>query len=101
MFDPGSILSCRGAPELVFARTCYDHLAGELAVALLNRLLERDLIQEHGRDYQLNMGGEQFFAYLGIDVKETARKRRRFAYPCLDWSQLVPHLGRAIGGLGS
>jgi len=85
------------APELVFARTCYDHLAGELGVAILNQLRGRKLIREHGRDYRLSMNGEKFFADLYIDYNGASRKRRRFAYPCLDWSQRVPHLGGALG----
>ena len=93
---PGG-LAQQSAPELVFARTCYDHLAGELAVALLNRLRQRKHIRESGRDYRLSTTGEKFFADLTIDCAESAGKRRRFAYPCLDWSQRVPHLGGALG----
>lgn len=85
------------SPEIVFARTCYDHLAGELGVALLNRLSERSLIRESGRDYRLSASGEKFFIDLGIGGSELSGKRRRFAYPCLDWSQRVPHLGGALG----
>ena len=93
---PGG-LAQQSAPELVFARTCYDHLAGELAVTLLNRLRQRKHIRESGRDYRLSTTGEKFFADLAIDCAESAGKRRRFAYPCLDWSQRVPHLGGALG----
>jgi DNA-binding transcriptional ArsR family regulator len=87
----------QSAPELVFARTCYDHLAGELAVAILDRLRERNIVRENGRDYRLSMTGEKFFGDLGIDGNGAKGKRRRFAYPCLDWSQRVPHLGGALG----
>lgn len=87
----------QSAPELVFARSCYDHLAGELGVEVLNRLRERKFIREHGRDYRLSTRGERFFSELGIDWNGAAGKRRRFAYPCLDWSQRVPHLGGALG----
>lgn len=87
----------QSAPELVFARTCYDHLAGELAVVLLNKLFERQLIREHESNYRLSSSGEKFVADLGIDVRGLSRIRRRFAYPCLDWSQRVPHLGGALG----
>lgn len=93
---PGG-LAQRSAPELVFARTCYDHLAGELAVALLNRLRQRKHIYESGRDYRLSTTGQKFFADLAIDYAASTRKRRRFAYACLDWSQRVPHLGGALG----
>jgi DNA-binding transcriptional ArsR family regulator len=93
----GSGIAKQSAPELVFARTCYDHLAGELAVAVLNRLRKGRLIGEHGHEYGLSPGGEKFFSDLGLDWNGAAGKRRRFAYPCLDWSQRVPHLGGALG----
>jgi hypothetical protein len=63
----GNGIAQQSATELVFARTCYDHLAGELAVAVLNRLRERKHIRERGHDYGLSMGGERFFRDLGID----------------------------------
>lgn len=87
----------KSAPDLVFARTCYDHLAGELGVAVLNRLREREFIHEHGRDYQLSQSGKEFLSSLNINWDDTSRRRRRFAYPCLDWSQRVPHLGGSLG----
>jgi len=85
------------APELVFARACYDHLAGELGVEVLNRLRAKNYIREHGKDYQLSKNGEEFFRELSFDQLGT--KRRRLAYPCLDWSQRVPHLGGALGAV--
>jgi DNA-binding transcriptional ArsR family regulator len=85
------------APELVFSRTCYDHLAGELGVAILNRLREKNYLREQERDYRLTTSGARFLDALAIDRDGTTAKRRRFAYPCLDWSQRVPHLGGALG----
>jgi DNA-binding transcriptional ArsR family regulator len=85
------------APELVFARTCYDHLAGELGVAILNRLRDMRYIRENGTDYSLSTKGERFFHHLLLANSSIETKRRRFAYPCLDWSQRVPHLGGALG----
>src|SRR5438067_2443954 len=83
----------QSAPELVFARTCYDHLAGELGVEILSRLREKNYLREHVRDYRLTTSGEKFLGALAIDRDGATAKRRRFAYPCLDWSQRVPHLG--------
>jgi DNA-binding transcriptional ArsR family regulator len=85
------------APELVFARTCYDHLAGELGVAILNRLRHMDYLRARGQDYHLTVAGTSFLRNLGIDVRDAQAGRRRFAYPCLDWSHRVPHLGGALG----
>jgi len=87
----------RTRPELVFARTCYDHLAGELAVGILRRLLDREYLKESDLGFRLTGGGIAFFGGLGLDAATYAKQRRRFAYPCLDWSQRVPHLGGALG----
>jgi DNA-binding transcriptional ArsR family regulator len=85
------------APELVFARTCYDHLAGELGVAIRNRLEEMGCLREQAGDYRISSSGETFLRGLGIDLDSARAKRRRFAYACLDWSHRVPHLGGALG----
>ncbi|HEY6333465.1 MAG TPA: helix-turn-helix domain-containing protein [Blastocatellia bacterium] len=84
-------------PELAFARTCYDHLAGELSVGILNRLLERKFLRATEAEFRLTQQGSRFFTELGIDVDATTKRRRKFAYPCLDWSHRVPHLGGALG----
>ena len=87
------------APELVFARTCYDHLAGELGVAILSRLQHGKYIREDGKDYLLTSGDKKFFDDLMNDDCRIEVRRRRLAYPCLDWSQRVPHLGGALGAV--
>jgi Helix-turn-helix domain len=94
---PGSGgLAQRVAPELVFARTCYDHLAGELSVAILRSLNARNYLRAHGKDFHLTPAGDEFLSTLGVDVPATRSSRRRFAYACLDWSHRVPHLGGAL-----
>lgn len=94
---PARGIARQSAPELVFARTCYDHLAGELGVAVLNRLRQMRCFQENAKDYALTPAGEKFLRGLGVDVACARAKRRRFAYPCLDWSHRLPHLGGALG----
>jgi DNA-binding transcriptional ArsR family regulator len=76
------------------ARTCYDHLAGTLGVELHDRLQALQWIS-HG--YDLTVTGVRALAGLGVDVAEMKAARRRFAYPCLDWSERRPHLGGALG----
>ena len=85
------------APDLVFARTCYDHLAGELGVAILRRLEAMEYLRQQSRDYRMTAGGEKFLRALGLDLDGAQVRRRRFAYACLDWSHRVPHLGGALG----
>jgi DNA-binding transcriptional ArsR family regulator len=94
---PAPIVQGTAPPELTFARTCYDHLAGELAVGILNRLLDRKFLRSSENEFRMTRQGSAFFVDLGIDINSVTRRRRRFAYPCLDWSHRVPHLGGALG----
>jgi DNA-binding transcriptional ArsR family regulator len=88
----------RTPDRLQFARTCYDHMAGTLAVLLHDRMIEAGwLLDIEGQVYQLSDSGEALFESLGIEVKDLAAVRRRFACPCLDWSMRRPHLGGALG----
>ncbi len=90
----------RTPDRLQFARTCYDHMAGTLAVLLHDRMLEAGwlVMSEQGdRQYALSEAGERFFEGLGIDVKSLSSLRRRFACSCLDWSMRRPHLGGSLG----
>jgi DNA-binding transcriptional ArsR family regulator len=87
----------RISPALREARTCYDHLAGRLAVALADALTGRGhvLLAEDGDE--VTEAGLAFFAGLGIDLGIAAKRRRLFCKPCLDWSERRPHLAGAVG----
>lgn len=86
---------------LLAARTCYDHIAGTLGVLLHDRLKASGwLTADSDRDedgYELTPKGVKELEALGIDVAETRRLRRRFAFACLDWSERRCHLGGAVG----
>lgn len=83
------------------ARTCYDHLAGTLGVALHDRLVALGWLtsdrSEREDAYTLNAKGTNGLESLGIDVETIRGSRRRFAFACLDWSERRPHVGGAIG----
>ncbi|NWB96803.1 helix-turn-helix transcriptional regulator [Pseudomonas gingeri] len=79
------------------ARTCYDHIAGEIAVKLHDALLQASWIEEQGKDYVLTEKGSAALSRLGIDIDTLSRQRRRLAYPCMDWSERSPHIGGALG----
>src|SRR5262245_36088450 len=81
------------------ARTCYDHIAGTLGVALHERVLALRWIRKTDSDaaYDLTSSGEEAFTKLGVDLTTLRTRRRRFAYACLDWSERRPHLGGALG----
>ncbi|MFJ2537587.1 ArsR/SmtB family transcription factor [Pseudomonas sp. NPDC087614] len=84
--------------RLQFARTCYDHMAGTLAVLLHDRLIDAGwLVETDEQTYRLSDSGAALFAGLGIEVQDLNALRRKFACPCLDWSMRRPHLGGALG----
>jgi hypothetical protein len=82
------------------ARTCYDHIAGTLGVALHDRFKTLGWLSGGSgakKTYDLTPAGAKALEALGIDVATTRKLRRRFAYACLDWSERRPHLGGALG----
>jgi len=83
------------------ARVCYDHMAGHLGVLLHDRFRQLGWLTHlstAGDDsYDLTAAGVAVLETLGIDIEETRRLRRRFAYACLDWSERRPHVGGALG----
>jgi DNA-binding transcriptional ArsR family regulator len=86
-------------PErLRHARTCYDHLAGTLAVSLHDRFKAMGWLKPAiDNGYDLSAAGVSLLAASGIDVQATRDLRRRFAFGCLDWSERRPHIGGALG----
>ncbi len=80
------------------ARTCYDHLAGLLAVELAIRLENSNVIRVSGeREYELGSAGRRWFAEIGVDVAAVQCGKRAFARRCVDWTERRPHLAGALG----
>jgi DNA-binding transcriptional ArsR family regulator len=84
------------------ARTCYDHLAGRLGVALADAMAERGYADLAGDGGVVTDAGLAFLGQIGVDIEAlTARSSRRGARimcrPCLDWSERRPHLAGAVG----
>jgi DNA-binding transcriptional ArsR family regulator len=78
------------------ARTCYDHLAGALGVAVCDALLAAGAISPDGeRAYALGPTAADTLAAIG--VTPPVRARRAYAIRCLDWSERRPHLAGALG----
>ncbi len=84
-------------PELRRARSCYDHLAGDLAVRMYDRFIARRLLTRRGDAVQVTAEGQKFFARSGFDLAELARGRRPLCRPCLDWSERRTHLSGMLG----
>lgn len=81
------------------ARTCYDHIAGRLGVAIADALTAGghiDLTHDSGL---VSDSGVQLMQHLGIDLSRLthSRSKRVLCRPCLDWSERRPHLAGALG----
>ena len=88
--------SARIDDQMRRARTCYDHLAGELGVAVTDALRERGYLVLDQDAGELTAAGLAFLGSLGLDLRSPVRRRRALCRPCLDWSERLPHLaGRA------
>ena len=102
-----ALLVVAGVPAMPFtpttpdrlrhARTCYDHMAGTVAVTLHDQLHAQGWLLDDGGEYRLSEAGAAGIAALGIDVPQLQLQRRRFACACLDWSERRAHLGGALG----
>jgi len=84
-------------PALRKARICYDHLAGDYGVRMLDSLIARGAIDAFGDGLALTETGESELTCLGIDVQALKSSRRPLCRSCLDWSERRAHLA---GGLG-
>ncbi|KUQ16474.1 transcriptional regulator, partial [Klebsiella aerogenes] len=86
-------LTTRTPGTLRMARTCYDHLAGEVAVAIYDFLQQQAWLTANGA--ALTAAGKANFARLGIACDNGSRRKACCA--CLDWSERRFHLGGAAG----
>lgn len=77
--------------RLRHARCCYGHLAGQLGVRLMDALQRGDGLAATPGGYTLTAAGRAWLQALGLDPSPP-RAGRRFAYPCLDWSERRDHL---------
>lgn len=88
----------RIAEELSEARTCYDHLAGRLGVALAETLQRGGAVVFAENSGTLTAAGTAFLERIGIAL-DGARDRRPVCRPCLDWSERRPHVAGRLGAL--
>ena len=85
------------APALRTARVCYDHLAGEIGVALFDALKAQRHIATKGDAVSLTPKGEAFLQGFGVDARALAQGKRPLCRACLDWSVRRHHLAGAVG----
>jgi DNA-binding transcriptional ArsR family regulator len=84
-------------PALRKARSCFDHLAGELGVLVYEGLLARRILRIDRSGLAVSRAGRQWFASFGVDMSSCEEQRRVLCRPCLDWGERRHHLSGALG----
>jgi len=84
-------------PAMRRARTCYDHIAGELGVAIADRLVALDAVKLATDSAIVTDTGYRIFRKADIALESSGRSRRPGCRPCLDWSERRPHLAGVLG----
>lgn len=87
----------RGATDdMLIARSCYDHIAGRLGVALAESLCQRGYVTVSGESFTITESGLSFFRDLGVDTEALASKKRPMIRSCLDWTERRHHAAGSL-----
>jgi DNA-binding transcriptional ArsR family regulator len=93
-----SVLPSKAVPiQFLNARTCYDHLAGEMAVRVCEAMVKARWLAQDGSDFRVTRLGQKELAALNVDLGAARRSRRVLARACVDLTQRRPHVGGALG----
>jgi DNA-binding transcriptional ArsR family regulator len=85
-------------PALRRARICYDHLAGDLGVQMLDSMKKQRLVRQSKQAIELTVEGKRFLAdSLQISAETLTHPRRPLCKACLDWSERRHHLAGTLG----
>ncbi|TDK37413.1 ArsR family transcriptional regulator [Rhizobium deserti] len=84
-------------PALRKARVCYDHLAGDYGVRMLDSLIRAGSIRIDGEALAVTAEGETRFADFGLDIVALQSSKRPLCKSCLDWSERRTHLAGTLG----
>jgi hypothetical protein len=87
----------RATPALRRTRTCYDHIAGELGVAIADALVARGAVELSDEAAMITAAGRALFSAAAFPLNGGSGKRRLYCRPCLDWSERRPHLAGVLG----
>lgn len=97
--EPSGPRAWRGGEALRTARTCYDHLAGRLGVAIADSLQGEGRLVLTADGGEVTQSGQEFLRDLGADLAGGGRPGRVFCRPCLDWSERRPHIAGRLGAV--
>jgi len=81
---------------LRFARTCYDHLAGQLGVSIADAMTMRRYVVLDDDGGALTSKGARFLAEFGVEL-DAGKRKRIFCRACLDWSERRYHIAGLVG----
>ncbi|WJH39222.1 helix-turn-helix domain-containing protein [Aliirhizobium terrae] len=84
-------------PALRKARICYDHLAGDFGVRMLDSFVCHGEIESDGENLSVTTKGRQQLEAFGIDLSALKSSRRPLCKSCLDWSERRSHLAGTLG----
>jgi DNA-binding transcriptional ArsR family regulator len=86
------------AQRLRFCRSCYDHLAGQVGVALTRALQERQYLRPlQDKILEVTPDGSEWLVRLGVDLSRVRPSRGALARQCLDWTERQHHLAGPLG----
>ncbi len=83
--------------QFLHARTCYDHLAGDIAVQVMQAMQQKRWLTGSGHALKATRLGREKLKALGIDTDATSNERRPFARGCVDLTERRPHLAGRLG----
>jgi DNA-binding transcriptional ArsR family regulator len=92
-----SLRAATASAAMARARTCYDHLAGRLGVALTDAMSHAGVLR--GAEALTDLGVAWFTESLGVDPDALRPGRRPLTRACLDWTERRPHLAGVAGAV--
>jgi len=97
--EPPAPRPWRAGEAMRTARTCYDHIAGRLGVAIADSLEGEGRVVLTADGGEVTEAGRAFLRDLGADPAGGGRPGRVFCRPCLDWSERRPHIAGRLGAV--
>jgi len=98
--SPAPIRSLRDSlrvQRLRFARSCYNHLAGELALAIAQGLVRRGALEPDEEGFRLRDGAREIFLEAGVDTAALFRNSLAHVRACIDWTERRHHISGPLG----